>query len=204
MNEPSPITNACEQNFHTMISDGRRNNDWASTKAGLVDFDGDGKRSAFIPGALSMSDIATYYFRTDLSPLDNNVPGVSTRCGRQASPAQQSLTTLGLSYGVAENGLTADGCWPAGADNPGFDWGFPFPATATARQAPEDYMDLWHAAYNTNGFFSFVSNSSQLVDEISNYLSGLVIREKRFGQSAVNSRSVDDAMVLLELQFGFY
>jgi len=202
LGEPSPVNLACEKNFHALITDGDRTQDWDLTRAGLIDYDGDGQISNVDPNALSIADIATYFFEQDLLPaLANDASSVTSVCGRQAPKTHQNVTTIAMTYGKVPADYIEGRCWPDGVESPGYDWGHPFPVDAMDTIAVDGYKDLWHAAYNSNGFFAFFPNSQKLIDNLSNYISSLQLTTNFYGQSAVNRSSIAEDTLLFNARY---
>lgn len=168
-----PIQYECQQNFSVLLTDGYWNGTTLSTTIGNKDSDGYSD---------TLADIAKYYYEKDLSSKPNNVPSDNYFDLKTT----QHLVTFPVSFGV--NGLLrdADGDgWPEDSSSSANltesgNWGDPFISDI----APEKIDDLWHAAFNSKGFFASASTPVELENALSNALGSV---GSRLGSAAAVS-----------------
>lgn len=186
-----PIQQSCQLNFHFLSTDGYWNegnpafapgnqDDKVPTLptpvAGLVTGAAWPKLYRENPAAATgsqikvptLSDIATYYWATDLRPtLPNNVP-TST-----ADPASwQHLSLYGISiaargtlpYSYANPAITNQTLADIGNTANPLVWPNPI------NNSPSAIDDLWHATVNSRGLFFNVDSASQLAQAVSDAL----------------------------------
>lgn len=175
-----PITDKCQRNYSLVITDGYYNTLVAPAEivAPIKDNDNDGS-------AVTLADVASYYYNIDLrdsSEFDNLLP--PTSCDDPSHyPKQQHMVTFGISLG-ADGKLrdnNGDG-WPDNIVNPQIqcppDAGHTNVWNQTANPSwadrpmdcpgdcPEKIDDLWHAAYNSHGAYTFARNPEDLRDAL--------------------------------------
>ncbi len=173
----APITEACQQNFTMLFTDGY----WGSenTNPDIGNEDGD-------PYSVTVADIAHYYYAQDLrSDLEDRVPS------SLIDPAvHQHLVIFPIAFGIKGSlqDYDNDG-WPdvmVDRDNDGAfddfepltesdDWGDPF----SSNESKID--DLWHAAFNSKGIFSSARTPNELVAGLVSALSEV---DKRVGSAS--------------------
>ncbi|MDR0587466.1 MAG: hypothetical protein LBG61_00600, partial [Burkholderiales bacterium] len=175
-NSNTYIRNSCHRNYHIMFTDGLWNT-WSTT---VGDVDGAKVPQSFpvasletpygtlIPGKdwpnpirdthkndSTLSDIALYYWMTDLRPNEPNNVLPTT-----ADPATwQHLNFVGMGFGVRGT-LTAQDVENIKNGISGYQW--PSIPTGSMTTASVDYIqtvdDLWHASFN--GFGKYVATDS--------------------------------------------
>lgn len=170
-NHKSPIIHSCQANYAVMLSDGFWNDHRRYKGQAQGDLDGDGAAGPF--GNTALADIATYYFQRDLAPtLKNDFSLQRSVCKSVQPPQHQHMSTIGVTFGPFGNLKTdAQGCWPEPALKANDDWGNPladpFSEDVTSENLLARIDDLWHAAYNSNGFFTASTQPQVLMDELS-------------------------------------
>ncbi|MEC8011674.1 MAG: PilC/PilY family type IV pilus protein [Pseudomonadota bacterium] len=162
----SPIEQSCQANYTVMLTDGFWNDQ--SYYRGQARGDLDGDKASGPWGSTTLADIATYYYQRDLAPaLKDNFSLNRTRCIATDIPSHQHMSTIGVTFGPFGNlKADAEGCWPEPALESNENWGNPLRS-----DTPENTLaridDLWHAAYNSNGFFTSNANPDVLLEELS-------------------------------------
>jgi type IV pilus assembly protein PilY1 len=194
----SPIQYSCQQNFSILTTDGY----WNETYSGVGNVDNTDDATVFCTRANgcfdggtgasdTLSDVAAYYYRTDLRPdLENNVPVSSS----DPNLAQHMTTfTLGLGvdgvmqyrpdYETATSGdfyrikTGGSGCgWASGTCN----WPLPLNLQDTAVD------DLWHAAVSGHGKYFSAQDPAAISAGLSEALKKL---QERTGSAAASSTS---------------
>ena len=173
--DDAPVTEACQQNYTLLFTDGYWHQGFSS---GVVsDDDGDGY-------ALTLADVATYHYANDLRPdLDNRVFASTD------NPAvHQHMVTIPVSFGL--QGLLTDSNADGWPDSSGIqlqasdDWGDPFAGQA------QKVDDLWHAAWNSRGEYISAANPTELIKRLSNSLALVSSRIGSRARSIVNSTSL--------------
>jgi len=200
----SPITQACEQNFHILVTDGDRNSDWNASIAGIVDHDGDGHSFADNSAAVSLGDIASYYYMNDLAlSVPNESVQIQTYCDGARQVDHQGLSFVGLAYGdlASREEKLNPGCWPDGDLAENDDWGNPFPSSGSNFPSGAGYRDLWHAAFNSNGYFSFFKDSQGLIDELATYFGSLETETAFNSQSAISTNELTEQSLFFTASF---
>jgi len=133
----------------------------------------------------TLADVAMYFYKTDLSPLANDVP---TQSGVDENN-QQHMVTFGVAMG--RNGTLSD------SDNPkssGFVW--PDPSAGNA----EKIDDLRHATYNSRGKFFSASDPLQLSSALNNSVQAVTNRTGSASAVAFNTTALStDTSVYLAL-----
>jgi len=193
----SPIDSACEQSFHVLITDGARNNDWNTARPDIGDHDNDGHSFSVNSDAVSMADIASYFYMTDLSPsLPNTAPSTSRFCTGARQVNHQSLSFMALSYGSPEEfnrNTLANSCWPKDAWSVSDNWGKPFPRSASSWHAEDPhFFDLWHAAFNSNGYFNFFQDNYEMLDKFKSYFDAISVSGGGVSKSALSTNILTD------------
>jgi len=176
-----PVLYSCQPNFAILSSDGYWNGNAGKKLDGSAVGNQDGVNSGYskrIDGALdannasnTLSDVALYYYKTDLrTAMTDNVP----QSGRDKAQHQHMTTfTLGLGLDGYLNYLP-------NYDDPSLTTGdfyaikqgtlnWPTPVAET----PSALDDLWHAAVNGRGKFFSASNPADLAKGLSETLATL-------------------------------
>ena len=178
----NPIFSECQQNFGIVVSDGY----WSGSApaAAIGDADGDGHNR-------TVSDVAKYYYDTDLSPLPDNVP-TSLADGN----SQQHMVTFSVAFGVEGDLVDSDN---DGYPNPELaengNWGDPF------NSDPAKIDDLWHAAFNSKGQFLSAQTPAALVDSLVEALAEISDRVGSSASVATNSGSLNSGSKLFQARF---
>jgi type IV pilus assembly protein PilY1 len=198
--KPTPILSAaaggqCQQNFSLLTSDGF----WNQTFTGSGDVDGDGRSN-------TLADVAYYYYKTDLSPLDNKV--------KKSLPFKyadwQNMQTFTVAFGVEGNlnyPPVNDPFWPDEI-RPLFEkdvtekntlWGDPNASSTT----PAKVDDMWHAAYNGRGAFFSARSPDELVTGIRRALDIVSAQQGSAASLSLNSGFVTDTRTATTYQAHF-
>jgi type IV pilus assembly protein PilY1 len=237
-----PITLSCQSNYHILFTDGTTNQPNIPTVAGVVDNDENepasfppeippdnvlpnlnpnvGKpwqrpfRQGATPVSSSLSDIATYYWATDLRPLKNDVPAFPGKISATSTPPVkegdgdweldvawwQHLNFSAISFG-AEGTLDASNQtavmqdifsgaqnWPSfqNPNNPKTVGGAPVSRPAFAVD------DLWHATVNSRGKFVYAKAPIEVAQGLANILAGIAnSRKARVGTTFGGGQVLD-------------
>lgn len=166
LDRPSPITQSCQANYTVMLTDGFWNDQSTYNGAAQGDIDGDGALSS--NAKTTLADIASFYFQKDLAPnLENNFSLTRTNCPSVPIPSHQHMSTIGVAFGPSGNlQPDANNCWPEPALRSNELWGGnPLGTSGQDRLSRID--DLWHAAYNSSGFFASNADPALLLNELS-------------------------------------
>lgn len=179
---PTPITHSCQQNFTILFTDGYWNG--GNPAAAIGDSDGDGN-------SLTLADVAHYYYKTDLSPLTNNVFTTTFDTAKH-----QHMVTFGVAFGVEGNlvDTDADG-WPNPVLTESGNWGNP------ASGDPQKIDDLWHAAYNSRGEFIAAQSPAELVQALQKALASIKAKAGSAAAAATNSTSLDTGSRIFQARF---
>lgn len=179
----NPIIQSCQQNFTILITDGYWNDDNVSSSIGDADQDGI---------SVTLADVARYYYINDLSPtLANNV------VPNAWDPATwQHMVTYTVGFGIVGNLVDTDGDgWPNPPLKTNSNWGNPF----TDEAAKAD--DLWHAAFNSAGFFLDGSDTQAVRDGLAGVLSNIAQRATSAAPVAQNSTVLNISSEIFQSTF---
>ncbi|NGZ28696.1 MAG: hypothetical protein G8345_17610 [Magnetococcales bacterium] len=194
----SPITNSCQQNFTILFTDGYW---WESTGPSLGDSDGDGYSN-------TLADVASYYYKTDLSSLTNNVPTSSSDFPPDDA-SWQHMVTFGISFGVTSTLTDTDGDgWPNdsstdssspadGKPDYNGNWKNPF----SCEFCSEKLDDLWHAAFNGRGTFKSASNPTAVQSAMEAAVSNISVRTSSAASASLNTGTLSDSTRLYQSNF---
>lgn len=191
---PNPILHDCQQNFTLLTTDGYWNVAYSGT---IGDQDGDSK-------SVTLADVAKYYYATDLYPPASNdkvppVPGDAAQ--------HQHMVTFGIAFGAQGKLVDTNGDgWPEppvlqhNLSDPSAvfenyhlaqeraNWGDPINGTGCSSGDCADKIDdLWHAAYNSRGFFASARTPQELADGLKNALRQIKERLSTAAASSVNA-----------------
>ncbi|MCL4744868.1 MAG: hypothetical protein KJZ83_05585, partial [Burkholderiaceae bacterium] len=190
---PDPIQFTCQQNYHLLSTDGQWNASGASGSVGSTNYDNTLPNNPDLLNALAaqfgtsfsagspwprpyrenpsqsstntLSDLAAYYWMTDLRPSMTNNVFTST-----ANPANwQHMVTYGLAFSEQgtisyPSGLSAI---IAGTAN------WPKPSS----DQPSTIDDLWHAALIGHGQFFSVSSPKEMMVALASAISDIQARQ---------------------------
>lgn len=177
----SPITNSCQQNFSILLTDGL----WNGSAPGVGgDEDGDGHNA-------TLADVARYYYKTDLSSLENNVPA------NPLDPATyQHMVTFMVAFGVKGALVDTDGDgWPDPVLDVDGDWGNPH----SSDSAKID--DMWHGAFNSKGIFAAASYPDEILSQLSAMLQNIQERTSSASSVAQNSTTLQTNSQVYQARF---
>lgn len=168
---PSPIIEACQQNFTVLLSDTLWNGQAPASVA--HDEDGDGYKGTF-------ADVARYYYNKDLSALTNAVPA------NPWDPAtHQHMVTFAVTFGAKGNLTdTDDDGQPNPSLNVSSDWGDPF----SDEGAKID--DIWHGAFNSTGTYASAQTPQEITDSLVKALQNITERVSSAATVAQNSTTL--------------
>lgn len=166
----NPVTESCQQNYAILITDGYWNDSDGVVSTAIGDVDKDGYPK-------TLADIAYYYYQNDLNPLLTN--NISPSAYDNATWQHMVTYTMGLGLtGKLVEGLNG---WPTPALGISSNWGNPY----TDDAAKVD--DLWHAAFNSKGYFFDIKNPSLSGTALDSVLSNISLRNTSNTSAAQNS-----------------
>jgi type IV pilus assembly protein PilY1 len=163
-----PIISSCQQNYGVLFTDGywSGNDDLQTSAIENIDQDGDGSK-------YSVADVAKYYYDTDLSSLPNDVP-TSTTDQNEA----QHMVTFTVAFGVEGNLTDEDGNRIPDTDYTGTlgsqvtessGW-HSGDSNSDNFDNAEKIDDVWHAAFNSKGYFISAQSTDGVAQAISTAL----------------------------------
>ncbi|MDI3325243.1 PilC/PilY family type IV pilus protein [Pontibacterium granulatum] len=187
---------SCQQNFSVVMSDGYWNG--SAPSVGNADSgstsDGDQLDSEYDGGVYhdqndsvsnTLADVAMHLYETDLSSLDNKVPGTP-----DDSNTQQHLVTYTVAFGV--NGtLSAN----PDANETSFDWPTPVSDESTTID------DMRHAAWNGRGEFLSANDPQALLSAFSSAITSIESRTSSAATVATNSTRLDANSKIYQARF---
>lgn len=180
----TPITSSCQQNFSVLFTDGYWNGN-SPLEAAISDEDGDGATD-------TLADVAHYFYNTDLSPLENEVPT------SDADPnSEQHMVSLTVAFGVDGNLEDTDNDGlpnPELAENGAWNNG-------TVSSDPEKIDDLWHSAFNSKGTYVSANSSDGLTTALSEAVQVVADRTASAASVAVSAGSSSDTNHLYQAKF---
>lgn len=178
----SPIQYACQQNYTLLVTDGY----WDDTLNSVGDRDRDGIANI-------LADIALYYYERDLAPtLKDQVPP------NPWDPATwQHLVTYGISFGALGNLVDPKHTgWPDPPLKENQVWGANPKEDLTAR-----IDDLWHAAFNSKGFFINALEESGLQNALSSILYNIIDRAAMVAPVTQNSHILNTSSKIFQSSY---
>jgi type IV pilus assembly protein PilY1 len=154
-------------------------------EAAIDDEDGDGVSD-------TVADVAHYFYTEDLSPLPDNVPTTSIDPNEA-----QHMVTFTVAFGVEGNLVDTD------------DDGYPNPELAengawtngSIDTDPERIDDLWHAAFNSKGYYVSAQSSSGVAQAIASALLEIADRVGSAASVATNTGSLNAGSKLFQARF---
>jgi type IV pilus assembly protein PilY1 len=193
----NPIISACQQNYSVLFTDGYWSNSDNLQTSAIQDEDGDGSK-------ISVADVAKYYYDTDLSPLPNDVP-TSTQDQNDA----QHMVTFTVAFGVEGNlfdndsnrlpdtdftgvsgtSVTESSGWHSGDSN------------SDSFSDAEKIDDVWHAAFNSKGYFVSAQSTDGVAAAISSALLEIADRVGSAASVATNTGSLNAGSKLFQARF---
>jgi type IV pilus assembly protein PilY1 len=193
----NPIISACQQNYSVLFTDGFwSGNDNLQTSA-IQDQDGDGAK-------ISVADVAKYYYDTDLSPLPNDVP-TSTQDPNDA----QHMVTFTVAFGVEGNLFDNDNNRIPDTDYTGVAGTFVTESSgwhsgdgnSDTFTDNEKIDDVWHAAFNSKGYFVSAQSTDGVATAISDALLEIADRVGSAASVATNTGSLNAGSKLFQARF---
>jgi type IV pilus assembly protein PilY1 len=178
----NPIIYACQQNYTILFTDGYWNDAFSPPNIGDNDLDGVSR---------TLADVARYYYLRDLSSLPNQV------LPNAYDPATyQHMVTFGVGFGVAGLLQDTDGDgWPDPPLATNGNWGNPFNSDA------EKADDLWHAAFNSSGFYLNAQDASTISDSMGKILANINDRSASAAPVAQNSTVLSSSSLVYQAIF---
>lgn len=179
-----PFVSECQQAYSVLFTDGYWGGSNPYTSA-IGDEDGDGSSD-------TLADVAHYFYTEDLSPLNDEVPTTPID-----SAEHQHMVTFTVAFGVEGNlvdtdddgypnpELTESGAWTNGSPNTN----------------PEKIDDLWHAAFNSKGFFVSAQSPSEVASAIGEALLEIADRVGSAASVATNTGSLNAGSKLFQARF---
>jgi type IV pilus assembly protein PilY1 len=193
----NPIISACQQNYSVLFTDGYWSGGDGLQTGAIQDEDGDGSK-------ISVADVAKYYYDTDLSPLPNDVP-TSTQDQNDA----QHMVTFTVAFGVEGNLFDNDNNRLPDTDYTGT------PGTTVTESSgwhtgdsnsdsftdAEKIDDIWHAAFNSKGYFVSAQSTDGVAAAISGALLEIADRVGSAASVATNTGSLNAGSKLFQARF---
>ncbi|MCB1672760.1 MAG: PilC/PilY family type IV pilus protein [Gammaproteobacteria bacterium] len=179
----NPITASCQQNYALLFTDGYWNGSSPYTSA-ISDEDGDGIND-------TVADVARYFYEKDLSPLPNQVATTILDDNNK-----QHMVTFTVAFGVSGDLVDTDNDNypnPPLAENG--DWGNPFSTE------PEKIDDLWHAAFNSKGYFVSAKSPEEVINALAVALSEIADRVGSSASVATNTGSLKAGSAIFQARF---
>lgn len=179
-----PIISSCQQNYSVLFTDGYWNGS-SPLEAAIGDEDGDGASD-------TLADVAHYFYSTDLSPLDDEVP--TSDLDPNSAQHMVSLTVaLGVEGDLEDTDnddlpnpeLLEGGAWNDGS----------------VSSDAEKIDDLWHAAFNSKGTYVATQSPDALASAISDAVQLVSDSTTSAASVAVSSGSVSDDNHLFQAKF---
>ncbi len=186
-----PIVSECQQNYSVLFTDGYWSN-WDIPQTDIGDEDGDGVGDNYSAYEPTLADVAHYFYTTDLSPLDDEVPATPI------DPANhQHMVTFTVAFGVEGNLVDTD------------DDGYPNPELAeddawysgTPNSNAEKIDDLWHAAFNSKAYFVSAQSPTEVAQAIGEALLEIADRVGSAASVATNTGSLNAGSKLFQARF---
>ena len=205
----SPILNSanggqCQQNFALLFSDG----EWNGSSPGVGHRDNDGL-GPYDGGSYAdqwddtLADVAMRYYETDLiSGLENDVPEVTLKVGKDENP-NQHLVTFTIAFGLTGN-ITCDPTdrdtplagqtWPDGCD--------PYTAWPEPVNTKSKVDDMRHAAWNGRGQFLSAADPQELIKQMQAAINDIADRTTSSAAAiAVNAGHLQDGDLIYQATF---
>ena len=193
----SPIVDSCQQNFNLLLTDGY----WNGGSPGFGDQDGDGYSN-------SLADVASYYYTTDLSDLDDEVAPSDIE---DEDTSHQRLINFTVAFGVKGNLSDSWDAYsnPASAGQDGWpdednvnlleddNWG----NAPGCSDCAEKIDDLWHAAWNSRGGYVNAGSPAELISGLGNVLNEIAARTEIRLSSSTPSRILAEGDALYFAEF---
>lgn len=183
----NPIISSCQQNYAVLFTDGY----WSGSSpytAAISDEDGDGFSD-------TVADVAHYFYTEDLSPLPDDVP---TSAIDQNSA--QHMVTFTVAFGV--DGTLEDtdnNRYPDPELEESDVWGGnPHSGTLSDLYKIDD---LWHAAFNSKGFFVSAQSTEGVANAIAEALLEIADRVGSAASVATNTGSLNAGSHLFQARF---
>lgn len=178
-----PIISACQQNYSVLFTDGFWNGSSPYTSA-IGDEDDDNRSD-------TLADVAHYFYNEDLSSLPNQVP-TTTLDGNN----EQHMVTFTVAFGVQGNLVdTDDDRYPNPELEEDDDWGNPHSSD------PAKIDDMWHAAFNSKGYFVQAQSPEEVANAISEALVEIADRVGSSASVATNTGSLNAGSHLFQARF---
>lgn len=179
-----PIISSCQQNYSVLFTDGYWNGS-DPLESAIADEDGDGDDD-------TTADVAHYYYNTDLSPLDDEVP-TSAADPNSAQHMVSFTVAFGVegdlvdtdSDGLPNPELAEDGAWNDG----------------NVSSDAEKIDDLWHAAFNSKGTYVSAQTPDAVSSAISEAVQVVADRVASAASVATSTGSVSGSTHLYQAKF---
>lgn len=182
--QDDPIISACQQNYTVLFTDGY----WSTGDpytAEITDEDGDGISD-------TLADVAHYFYTKDLSPLPDQVP-TTTLDGNNAQHMVTFSVAFGV-YGTLED--TNNDLYPDPELEESDVWGGdPFD------DDPYKIDDMWHAAFNSKGYFVSADSGEEVANAIADALLEIADRVGSSASVATNTGSLNAGSKLFQARF---
>lgn len=180
-----PIISECQQNYAVLFTDGEYSG-YSPYLSEIADNDGDGEYD-------SLADVAKYFYDKDLSPMDNDVP--TTPIDPNSAQHMVSFTVaFGLSGSLVD---TDDDGYP----NPELTESDAWHQGSSIDTLQDKIDDMWHAAYNSKGYFVSAQSPGEVATAIAEALLEIADRVGSAASVATNTGSLNAGSKLFQARF---
>lgn len=180
-----PIISECQQNYAVLFTDGEYNGSSPYLSA-IGDEDGDGEYD-------SLADVAMYFYEKDLSPLDNDVPTTPI----DPNDAQH-MVSFTVAFGITGNLVDTDN---DGYPNPELASDDDWHEGSSIDTLQDKVDDLWHAAYNSKGYYVAAQSPDEVASAIASALLEIADRVGSAASVATNTGSLNAGSKLFQARF---
>ncbi|MFM1895261.1 MAG: hypothetical protein RLZZ385_335 [Pseudomonadota bacterium] len=182
--QTDPIISACQQNYAVLFTDGYWNGSSPYTSA-IGDEDGDGYSD-------TLADVAHYFYTEDLSDLPDQVPTTTLDDNNK-----QHMVSFTVAFGLEGTLVDTDNDrYP----NPELEvddvWGGNPSSTD-----PYKIDDMWHAAFNSRGYYVSAQTTEGVANAISEALLEIADRVGSSASVATNTGSLNAGSHLFQARF---
>jgi len=157
----APVQDTCQSNYTLLLTDGYWNQKYTGQAQGDIDKDG---------YQTTLADIASFYYTNDIAPqIPNTAQTQASICPSVPLVNHQNVSTIGVAFGPSGKlAMDDQQCWTDPPLDANDSWGDPI-----ANESGERIDDLWHAAYNSNGFFVSSANPAQLIQRLQPFFASI-------------------------------